>query len=111
MSLVRANHPFLKIAALEDEANKLLGECITTLFTSASPDLVGAVVASLATLVKARPQYVQLVVTSLTNWTPAALVGQGAAQVKSVEKVVRISLSHLVKCVSLSLSSPCSSTC
>ncbi|GAA5903829.1 hypothetical protein JCM8208_006591 [Rhodotorula glutinis] len=97
LSLVRANHPFLKIAALEDEANKLLGECITTLFTSASPDLVGAVVASLATLVKARPQYVKLVATSLTNWTPAALVGQGAAQVKSVEKVVRISLSHLVK--------------
>ncbi|KPV75221.1 uncharacterized protein RHOBADRAFT_53229 [Rhodotorula graminis WP1] len=97
LSLVRANHPFLKIAALEDEANKLLGECITTLFTSASPDLVGAVVASLATLVKSRPQYVKLVVTSLTNWTPAALAGQGAAQVKSVEKVVRISLSHLVK--------------
>ncbi|GAA5853597.1 hypothetical protein JCM9279_005069 [Rhodotorula babjevae] len=97
LSLVRANHPFLKIAALEDEANKLLGECITTLFTSASPDLIGAVVASLATLVKSRPQYLKLVVTSLTNWTPAALVGQGAAQIKSVEKVVRISLSHLVK--------------
>ncbi|BGP47764.1 hypothetical protein JCM10450v2_003629 [Rhodotorula kratochvilovae] len=97
LSLVRPNHPFLKIAALEDEANKLLGECITTLFTSSSADLVGAVVASLATLVKARPQYAKLVVTSLTNWTPAALAGQGAAQVKSVEKVVRISLSHLVK--------------
>ncbi|GAA6055098.1 hypothetical protein JCM3770_001798 [Rhodotorula araucariae] len=97
LSLVRPNHPFLKIAALEDEANKLLGECITTLFTSPSPDLVGAVVVSLATLVKSRPQYAKLIVTSLTNWTPAALAGQGATQVKSVEKVVRISLSHLVK--------------
>lgn len=78
---MRPNHPFLKIGALEDEANKLLGECITTLFTSSAPDLVGAVVASLATLVKTRPQYVKLVVTSLTNWTPAR--SRGRAQRKS----------------------------
>ncbi|GAA5867661.1 hypothetical protein JCM1840_006647 [Sporobolomyces johnsonii] len=97
LSLCRPNHPFLKIAQLEDEANKLLEECITTLFTSPSPDLVSALATSLTTLVKARPAFVNLVVTALTNWTPAALAGQGFTQIKSVEKVVRISLTHLLK--------------
>ncbi|GJN89003.1 hypothetical protein Rhopal_001974-T1 [Rhodotorula paludigena] len=97
LSLVRPNHPFLKIAALEDEANKLLEECITTLFTSTSPDLVSAIVTSLSTLVKSRPQFGKLVVTSLTNWSPAALAGQNASVIKSVEKVIKLSLNHLVK--------------
>ncbi|CEQ40286.1 SPOSA6832_01874, partial [Sporobolomyces salmonicolor] len=104
LSLCRPNHPFLKIAQLEDEANKLLEECITTLFTSPSPDLVSALASSLTTLVKARPAFINLVVTALTNWTPAALAGQGFTQIKSVEKVVRISLTHLLKCVAFPLS-------
>lgn len=99
LSLCRPNHPFLKIAALEDESNKLLEECITTLFTSDSADLVSAIVSSLATLLKARPQYAKLIITSLTNWSPAALAGQSERQIKSVEKVVRLTLMHLMRCV------------
>ncbi|BGO91177.1 hypothetical protein NBRC10512_005729 [Rhodotorula toruloides] len=97
LSLCRPNHPFLKIAALEDESNKLLEECITTLFTSNSADLVSAIVSSLATLLKNRPQYAKLVITSLTNWSPAALAGQSARQIKSVEKVLRLALMHLMR--------------
>ncbi|BGO96476.1 hypothetical protein NBRC10513v2_003408 [Rhodotorula toruloides] len=97
LSLCRPNHPFLKIAALEDESNKLLEECVTTLFTSNSADLVSAIVSSLATLLKNRPQYAKLVITSLTNWSPAALAGQSVRQIKSVEKVVRLTLMHLMR--------------
>ncbi|GAA5855379.1 hypothetical protein JCM8547_009056 [Rhodosporidiobolus lusitaniae] len=97
LSLCRPNHPFLKFATLEDEANKLLEECITTLFTSSVPDLLSALVTTLASLVKSRPQFGKLVMTSLTNWSPAAMVGQNATQIKSVEKVVRLSLTHLLK--------------
>lgn len=89
----------MKVAVLEDESNKLLEECITTLFTSPEADLVSAIVTSLITLIKSRPQYAQLVITSLTNWTPAALPSRNAVQVKSVEKVVKLSLQHLLKYV------------
>ncbi|GAA5909818.1 hypothetical protein JCM6882_002685 [Rhodosporidiobolus microsporus] len=97
LSLCRPNHPFLKIALLEEESNKLLEECVTTLFTSPVPDVVSALVTSLSTLIKTRPQFAKLVVTSLTNWSPAAMVGQHATQIRSVEKVVRLSLTHLLK--------------
>ncbi|GAA6021094.1 hypothetical protein JCM10207_003361 [Rhodosporidiobolus poonsookiae] len=97
LSLCRPNHPFLKIAQLEDESNKLLEECITTLFTSPSPDLVSTIVTALSSLLKTRPQFAKLVITSLTNWSPAALDGASATQVRSAEKTVRLSLSHLLK--------------
>lgn len=97
ISLCRPNHPFLKVTILEEEANKLLEECVTTLFTSSEPDLVAAIVSSLVALVKSRQQFAQLIVTSLTNWSPAAMASRSAAQVKSVEKVVRLSLQHLAK--------------
>ncbi|GAA5990965.1 hypothetical protein JCM10908_000101 [Rhodotorula pacifica] len=97
ISLCRPNHPFLRVSILEEEANKLLEECVTTLFTSSEPDLVAAIVTSLIVLVKVRQQYGQLIVTSLTNWFPAAMGARTPAQVKSVEKVVRLSLQHLVK--------------
>lgn len=106
IALCRPNHPFLKIAQLEDESNKLLEECITTLFTSSIPDVVSAIVSSLVSLVKTRPQLAKLVVTSLTNWSPAALAGQNAIVIRSVEKVVRLSLTHLLKCAQSSLHPP-----
>ncbi|GAA5991312.1 hypothetical protein JCM11641_002820 [Rhodosporidiobolus odoratus] len=97
LSLCRPNHPFLKIAGLEEESNKLLEESITALFTSPSADLVSTLVTSLASLVKTRPQFVKLVLTALTNWSPAALVKQSVTQVRSVEKVLRLTLQHLLK--------------
>ncbi|GAA5904392.1 RNA-processing protein PTA1 [Sporobolomyces salmoneus] len=97
LSLCRPNHPFLKIALLEEEASKLLEECITTLFTTTHADLVSALTTSLTALVKVRNQFTQLVVTALTNWAPTTLAGQSYSQIKSVEKVIRISLTHLLR--------------
>ncbi|GAA5843863.1 hypothetical protein JCM5353_007394 [Sporobolomyces roseus] len=97
LSLCRPNHPFLKIALLEEEASKLLEESITTLFTTTNPDLVSALTTSLTALIKVRNQFTKLVVTALTNWAPNALTGSGYSQVKSVEKVIKLSLSHLLK--------------
>ncbi|SCV67819.1 BQ2448_5430 [Microbotryum intermedium] len=96
--MCKPNHPFLKPVQLEDEANKLLEEAITTLFTSDDSDLVSALVSTLAVLVKARTTFARLVVTALTHWVPTALVGKvTAAQIRSTEKIVRTSLTHLLK--------------
>lgn len=97
ISLCRANHPFLKLGALEEEANQLLEDCITSLFTSDSPDHVSAIANSLTSLLKSRPSFGKLIVTALSNWSPAALAGSTPTQIKSVEKTFRISLAHLLK--------------
>lgn len=104
LSMVRQDHPFLRSNVLEDEANKLMEELITLLFTSTTPDIVSAVVTCVASLVKTRPVFANLVVTALTNWSPTSLTnaGHSNSQVRSVEKVVRVSLSHLLRSVSLS---------
>jgi symplekin len=46
-------------------------------------------------LAKIRPGLTQLVVSTLTSWTPAALSGLDATSVKSAEKAVRILMIHL----------------
>lgn len=97
LAMVRANHSVLKTAQLEDEANKLLEECVTALFTSTVPDVIAAIAAAVTQLVKARPAIANLVVTALVHWSPAALGACSASQVKSVEKTVRIALTHLLK--------------
>jgi symplekin len=99
LSLCRPSHPFLRSSVLEDEANKLLEELITTLFTSPIPDLVSAVTTTLSVLVKMRPMFANLIITALSNWTPAALGEHSNTAVRSVEKTVRISLTHLLKFV------------
>ncbi|ORY92427.1 Symplekin tight junction protein C terminal-domain-containing protein [Leucosporidium creatinivorum] len=97
LSLVRPHHPFLQPAQLEDDANRLLEECITTLYTSRTPDVVSALAAIGANLVKLRPAFANLVITALTNWTPAALAGMSNVHVRSVEKTIRACLTHLLK--------------
>ncbi|SCZ93130.1 BZ3500_MvSof-1268-A1-R1_Chr6-2g08480 [Microbotryum saponariae] len=92
------NHAFLKPVQLEDEANKLFEEAITTLFTSDDSDLVSALVSTLTVLVKSRTSFARLVVTALTHWVPTALVGKVTpTQIRSTEKIVRTSLTHLLK--------------
>jgi symplekin len=60
-----------------------------------NPELLSAILHSWSNLVKQRPALVQLVVSSLSSWTPAALSGLPASSVKSVEKAVRILLIHI----------------
>ncbi|KIK99799.1 hypothetical protein PAXRUDRAFT_822333 [Paxillus rubicundulus Ve08.2h10] len=92
---IPADHPFMSAAALEAEGMKLLENVITILYTSQSTDILTAVLNSWSNLVKQRPTLVQLVVSSLASWTPAALTGLSASSVKSVEKSIRILLIHL----------------
>lgn len=60
-----------------------------------NPDLVTAIINSWSQLVKLRPALVELVISSLSSWTPASLAGLPATHVKSVEKAVRILLMHI----------------
>ncbi|KAH0836650.1 Symplekin tight junction protein C terminal-domain-containing protein [Lanmaoa asiatica] len=92
---VPADHPFISAAALEAEGMKLLENVITILYTSQNIDILTAVLNSWSNLVKQRPTLVQLVVSSLASWTPAALAGLSASAVKSVEKSIRILLIHI----------------
>ncbi|KAK4701540.1 symplekin, partial [Phenoliferia sp. Uapishka_3] len=96
---VPPHHPFLRPQVLEDEANSLVEECITLLFTSEVGEVVGGLATVLVGLVKARAGFTQLVVTALTNWSPNALEGKGrsSAVVRSTEKAVRSALLHLMK--------------
>lgn len=103
MALVRPHHPFLNPAQLEDESNKLLEECITALYTSRVPSLISSITSASVNLVKARPALSNLILTALTNWSPAALADQSNLQVRSVEKLIRASLTHLVKWVARTL--------
>lgn len=97
MSLCRSGHPFLNPRKLELEATELLEECIKALFTSTIPDIVSASTNALSNLVKIRPIYSNLILTALSNWTPGALVGQPNTQIRSVEKTIKICLTHLLK--------------
>jgi symplekin len=71
-----------------------------------NPDLISAILNSWSNLVKLRPGFVQIVVSSLTLWTPAPLLGLPFTSIKSVEKSVRILLTHISRCVLLSLNNP-----
>ncbi|KAG2113111.1 Symplekin tight junction protein C terminal-domain-containing protein [Suillus discolor] len=95
ISNVPVDHPFLPGPTLEAEGMKLLESVITMLYTSQNPELLSAILHSWSNLVKQRPALVQLVVSSLSSWTPAALSGLPAQSVKSVEKAVRILLIHI----------------
>ncbi|KAH8929649.1 hypothetical protein BT69DRAFT_1256010 [Atractiella rhizophila] len=92
-----SHHPFLRVNALEEEAKQLLVECVTLLFNSKSPDILTSLVNALIVLVKSRPSNAELVIQSLTNWTPDALASLSALQIKSVEKSIRIGLAHLLR--------------
>jgi symplekin len=95
LALVPGDHPFINAAALEAEGVTLLQRLITDLYTKQNPDLISAILNSWSNLVKLRPGFVQIVVSSLTLWTPAPLLGLPFAAIKSVEKSVRILLTHI----------------
>ncbi|KAF9054369.1 Symplekin tight junction protein C terminal-domain-containing protein [Panaeolus papilionaceus] len=92
-----ADHPFISVAKLEAEGQKLLEGLTATLYSSQDVDLLSALLNSWVALVKQRPATLPYVVSAFGSWTPAALVGLDAASVKSVEKAVRILLIHISK--------------
>ncbi|KAI8996570.1 Symplekin tight junction protein C terminal-domain-containing protein [Trametes punicea] len=95
LSMCPTDHPFISVQALEAEGAKLLEGVVRLLFQSNNPDVLSAIVNSWANLVKKRPALVELVVSTLTAWTPARLEGQPYLIVRSVEKSVRILLNHI----------------
>lgn len=121
-----ANHPFIPVAALDAEGNKLLEFLLLSLYTSTSVfhrrsicipvgilthsvlfvsfsdvDVLTAVVNTLPPIVKARPTLVPVFVPALTGWTPGPISGLPRGEVRSVEKVVKVAMSHLEKSVEL----------
>ena len=121
--MVPADHPFINAGTLETEGVALLQRLITDLYTkqyvgsvvnsnfdgchdsyfahSRNPDLISAILNSWSNLVKLRPGFVQIVVSSLTLWTPGPLMGLPYTSIRSVEKSVRILLTHISRCVLL----------
>ncbi|KAH9983897.1 Symplekin tight junction protein C terminal-domain-containing protein [Russula compacta] len=95
LAVVPGDHPFINAAALETEGVALLQRLITDLYTKQNPDLISAILNSWSNLVKMRPSFVQIVVSSLTLWTPAPLLGLPFASIRSIEKSVRILLTHI----------------
>ncbi|KAF9005927.1 Symplekin tight junction protein C terminal-domain-containing protein [Cyathus striatus] len=89
------DHPFISVSKLEAEGQKLLEGLIAILYSSQDVDLLSAMLNSWANLIKQRPTMVSVIVTTLKQWTPAALVGLPASSVKSAEKAVRILLVHI----------------
>ncbi|EAU90241.2 cleavage/polyadenylation specificity factor [Coprinopsis cinerea okayama7 len=58
-------------------------------------DLLSALLNSWANLARLRPPMVPILITTLKQWTPNALVNLSASQIRSVEKAVRILLVHI----------------
>ena len=67
--------------------------------TSSDPDLFSSIINSWATLIKRRPALLEFVVHTLIQWTPAKFEGTSASVVRSVEKSVRILLTHISRYV------------
>ncbi|KAN0103913.1 Symplekin tight junction protein C terminal domain containing protein [Russula decolorans] len=95
ISNVPGDHPFINAAALEAEGVTLLQRLITDLYTKQNPDLISAILNSWSSLIKQRLGFIQIVVSSLTLWTPAPLLGLPFTSIRSVEKSVRILLTHI----------------
>lgn len=62
-------------------------------------EILSAILNSWSALIKMRPLLVNLVVSALTTWTPAALAGQSSIAVRSIEKIVRVLLVHISRFV------------
>ncbi|KAJ3710952.1 Symplekin tight junction protein C terminal-domain-containing protein [Lentinula raphanica] len=98
LSFCPANHPFISVTQLEAEGQLLLKTVIEILYSTQNVDLLSALLNSWATLVKTRPNMMNLVVAALKQWTPSAFTGSSASTIKSAEKAVRILLVHISRC-------------
>ena len=58
-------------------------------------DMLSSILNSWANLVKRRPNYVEVVVHTLTQWTPVKFEGSSASVIRSAEKGIRILLVHI----------------
>ena len=75
------------------------GRYITDALPSSNPDMLSAILNSWANLLKRRPALTEWVMQSLTQWTPVKLEGLPASSIRSIEKSVRILLTHISRSV------------
>lgn len=61
--------------------------------------MLSALINSGANLVKKRPALVEVVMSTLMQWTPVKLEGQPASVIRSIEKSIRILLNHISRSV------------
>ncbi|KAI0343250.1 hypothetical protein BDW22DRAFT_1356862 [Trametopsis cervina] len=97
ISMCPSDHPFISIPTLETEGHKLLEGIMAMLYSSKNPDIVSAILNSWGSFIKQRPVLVELIVSALTSWTPSALAGSSALSIKSVEKNIRILMTHIMR--------------
>ncbi|KAI0766933.1 Symplekin tight junction protein C terminal-domain-containing protein [Trametes elegans] len=95
LAMCPTDHPFISVQGLETEGMKLLEAVVRLLYTTNNPDVLSAIFNSWANLVKKRPALAELVISTLTQWSPSRLEGQPYLVVRSVEKTVRILLNHI----------------
>ncbi|RDX54248.1 hypothetical protein OH76DRAFT_1398571 [Lentinus brumalis] len=95
LNMIPSDHPFMPIQVLETEGMKLLEGIINTLYSSNNPDMLSAILNSWANLLKKRPALTEWVLQSLTQWTPVKLEGLPPSAIRSIEKSVRILLTHI----------------
>lgn len=92
--MVPPDHPTIRIASLETEANERLTQVVTLIFTNSISDLVIASMNSLSTLAKLRPSLSPIVLEALVSWKPQALSNLPFSLIKNVEKTLRIIYLH-----------------
>ncbi|CAE6440409.1 unnamed protein product [Rhizoctonia solani] len=98
LSMCPSDHPFISLQALETESQELLKKVVMILYTSSNPDILSALVNTLAALFKMRPALAGVIIQAVLTWTPqVAMSGQSPMSVRSVEKSIKILLHHIYK--------------
>ncbi len=109
---IPGNHPFFNIAAMEKEGVSLTEQLLLA-FRNArfvawvlllsthqyrrQIDLVTAIVQSFGSLAKLRPELVPFVYGVYLSWDPAHLGSETTMAIRSVYKIMRITLIHFNK--------------
>ncbi|EJU03654.1 hypothetical protein DACRYDRAFT_21169 [Dacryopinax primogenitus] len=97
LSLVPTGHPFISPSQLENEGVELLQKMITLLFKSNVVEIISALVNCFDAFVRLRPALGEVILQTLEVWTPTALAAQSPTSIRSVERSIRILLTHWLR--------------
>lgn len=59
--------------------------------------MLSAIINSWGAFVRQRPVLIELIVAAIVSWTPAAMVDCSALSIRSVEKSMRILMTHIIR--------------
>ncbi|KAI9495403.1 Symplekin tight junction protein C terminal-domain-containing protein [Zychaea mexicana] len=102
LTSVRQNHRLLDIAQLEEKGQSLLQVFLDMLKSDQTSVIFSAVVNCLVPIVKKRPQFRRHIIEALVNLAKAPPSNLSAVQKRSVEKIVKIALTTLIRTEQLS---------